>query len=141
MKTVQLLIIFIVLYASNAFLYQVKQTVKAKGRLLCGTAPAANVLVKLVDKDLAGPDDEMGRAKTNANGEFEFNGTTAEMGNIEPYIKIYHDCNDAATPCQRKTKLRIPDKFISRGNATEIADIGAVNLEVELKKEARECNP
>jgi len=143
MKLLQaLLILFVILYSSHAFLYQVKQTVSAKGKLLCGTGPAANVLVKLVDKDRGGMDDEMGRAKTNANGEFQVSGSAAEMGNIDPYIKIYHDCNDTGTPCQRKLKLRVPEKYINRGNATTATvDIGAINLEVDVRKEARDCTP
>jgi len=139
-----LLFLFLVsfLCQSHSFLYQVKQYASAKGRLLCGTAPAANVLVKLVDED-RGPDrdDEMARATTNANGEFFVNGSAAEMGNIDPFLKIYHDCNDAGTPCQRKTKLRVPNKYVHRGNGSETVDIGAINLEIEVKKEARDCTP
>jgi len=139
-----LLALFAVGYlgTSSAFLYQVKQYVTAKGRLLCGTTPVANVLVKLVDED-RGPDrdDEMARVRTNANGEFHLNGSASEVGNIDPFLKIYHDCNDGAQPCQRKMKLRVPDKYIHRGNGSETVDVGVLNLEVDVRKEARDCAP
>jgi len=138
-----LLIAFLLIfsYESNANLFGVTQRVSVKGKLLCGTQPAANIFVKLVDKDI-GLDDEMARTKTNANGEFQVEGTQNEMGEIDPYLKIFHDCNDAGVPCQRKMKLRIPSKYITRSNATkEIADIGILNLEVDLRKEERDCFP
>jgi len=141
------LITFVVLCfcTSHALFYTgVQQRVSAKGRLLCGTQPAVNVLVKLVDKDRGMPDDELSRTTTNARGEFYLNGTHTEVGNIDPYLKIFHDCNDAGVPCQRKTKLIIPESYISKVNDTgprKTVDIGAINLEIDVRKEKRDCSP
>lgn len=96
-----------------------RQRVIAKGRLLCGTQPASNVYVKLVDEDDGkrslryhsrlnhfcdvavgpDPDDDMADVRTNANGEFRLDGTETEVTNIDPVLKIYHDCNDGLVSC------------------------------------------
>lgn len=36
----------------------------------------------------------MAHTRTNANGEFSLDGTESEIGNIDPWLKIYHDCID-----------------------------------------------
>lgn len=40
------------------------------------------------------PDDEMKRGRTDAEGNFQLDGVEYEMSNIDPWLKIYHDCND-----------------------------------------------
>ena len=40
------------------------------------------------------PDDELDSQLTDAQGNFELQGSTREMTNIDPRLKIYHDCND-----------------------------------------------
>ncbi|KAK6043283.1 Transthyretin-like family protein [Cooperia oncophora] len=39
-------------------------------------------------------DDLMASGKTDSNGEYNLSGSTKEFTGIEPYIAIYHDCND-----------------------------------------------
>ncbi|KIH44313.1 Transthyretin-like family protein, partial [Ancylostoma duodenale] len=39
-------------------------------------------------------DDLMASGKTDPNGEYLLSGSTKEITGIEPYIAIYHDCND-----------------------------------------------
>ena len=69
------------------------QSVGVKGKLLCGSAPAKNVRVKLWDEDGGpDPDDLLDQGYTNANGEFLLKGGTTELTNIDAIFKVYHDC-------------------------------------------------
>lgn len=40
------------------------------------------------------PDDVLGCVKTDSQGRFEVQGSTDEMTDIDPRLKIYTDCND-----------------------------------------------
>lgn len=82
------------------------------GTLMCGDKPYKGALVKLIEKGkrhyrttkrslpkygfIADPikDDEMGKMTTGVDGKFSLDGTSSEIGNIEPVLKIYHDCDD-----------------------------------------------
>ncbi|VDP22275.1 unnamed protein product [Soboliphyme baturini] len=89
------------------------------------------------------PDEEMDRKKTDKYGEFLLDGTESEFTNIDPYLKIYHDCNDGrkVTPCQRKWKIRVPDNYINKADEpiVKILDIGTWNLEAILMTESKHC--
>jgi len=130
-------LVLIFLSIGECNLFGVTQRVIVHGRLLCGHEPAKNIVVKLFDKD-PGPDDLMARGKTDNEGLFFLNGTESEMGNIDPYLNIYHDCNDGL-PCQRKWKWRIPDSYINTKNNQKMIDIGVWNLELIMRKEHRDC--
>ncbi|PIO59712.1 Transthyretin-like family protein, partial [Teladorsagia circumcincta] len=72
----------------------------ARGKLTCNGEPAVGVRVKLYDSDnsvlpgVVDTDDQMASGKTDSNGEYDLSGHTAEITGIEPYIAIFHDCND-----------------------------------------------
>lgn len=36
----------------------------------------------------------MARGRTDNEGRFLLNGTESEVGNIDPMLSIFHDCND-----------------------------------------------
>jgi len=113
-----------------------KQRYAVRGRLMCGDVPAANVRVKLVDEDDGpDPDDDMDSGYTNANGEFNLSGDERELSNIDPRLKVYHDCNDGIAPCQRKWKIKLPGSYINK-NAF---DVGVWNLEIGMDEEERDC--
>ncbi|VDO54532.1 unnamed protein product, partial [Haemonchus placei] len=70
------------------------QSVAVKGRLMCGSQPATNVRVKLLDEDQGDPDDVMDQMLTNSDGLFSLSGSASELTPIDPELRIYHDCND-----------------------------------------------
>ncbi|KAK6048664.1 Transthyretin-like family protein, partial [Cooperia oncophora] len=84
------------------------QSVAVKGRLMCGSQPAANVRVKLLDEDQGDPDDVMDQMDTQSDGHFSLSGSASELTPIDPEVRIYHDCNDHGKPCQREWIIRIP---------------------------------
>ncbi|KAI6184095.1 hypothetical protein M3Y97_00559700 [Aphelenchoides bicaudatus] len=122
-----------------------KQSTAVKGRLHCGGVPAANVKVKLVDKDTGlDPDDEMSAGYTDSDGRFHLQGDETELTTIDPQLKIYHKCNHAPKPCDRKWVINIPDLYVSDvlsegQNPKKVFDLGDVNLEVELEGETTDC--
>ncbi|PIO64806.1 Transthyretin-like family protein, partial [Teladorsagia circumcincta] len=75
-----------------------QQNYRVRGALMCGDKPAKDVQVKLVDDDFGpDPDDVLDAGYTDANGNFELFGSTAERTTIDPQLKFYHDCNDGIT--------------------------------------------
>lgn len=86
---------------------------------MCGSQPAANVQVKLLDEDhgkydsasltlfqdgayptfrksliLGDPDDMLDHMITKEDGVFNVSGFASELTPIDPELRIYHDCND-----------------------------------------------
>jgi len=108
---------------------------------MCGTSPATNVRVKLIDDDFGpDPDDEMDQGYTDQNGYFELSGDTTELTTIDPHLKIYHDCNDGMIPCQRRWKFELPNHYITSGRQPrKTLDIGTWNLEAKLPGEGHDC--
>ncbi|KHJ46010.1 Transthyretin-like family protein [Trichuris suis] len=132
--------LFIVLSLSLVCLSECSlQRVVVKGTLMCGDKPAANVDLKLVDKDVLS-DDVMDKKTTSANGEFLLDGTEDETTKIDPVLKIYHDCDDGWKPCQRRWSIVIPDKYISKpGDKNPVTfNLGTVNLEGRISED-RNC--
>jgi len=107
------------------------------GKFMCGTkiSNGGETSVKLLDKSF-GPDTNMGKMKTNADGSFRIDGTSRGVTSIDPELHIYTDCDDGIKPCQRKIKLKLPKKYIGQQNGY---DIGIINVETEFKSEERDC--
>jgi len=120
-----------------------KQSVAVKGKLLCGESPASGVSVKLWDDDDGpNPDDVMAQGRTDAQGNFALSGDASELTNIDPVLKIYHDCDDGIKPGLRKIKFKLPSHYISSGTTPKkVFDIGKINLEIEFDNEERELLP
>uniref|UniRef100_A0A914WDC4 Uncharacterized protein n=1 Tax=Plectus sambesii TaxID=2011161 RepID=A0A914WDC4_9BILA len=122
------------------------QSVGVRGTLMCGDKPMPNVYIKLWDEDTLDPDDQMACARSDKDGNFEIKGKTKEITTIDPYLKVYHDCNDKTLfgtvekPCQRKWKVKIPSKYITSGeNPTTFYDNGIINMEAKQAGESRNC--
>ncbi|CAJ0589919.1 unnamed protein product [Cylicocyclus nassatus] len=122
------------------------QSIAVKGKLLCGNGPAKNVRVKLYDLDTGiDPDDMLDQGYTDSNGEFKLSGGTAETTQIDPELRIYHDCNDVtqvggvAKPGSRKVTFLLPSKYITNAKQPKTTmDIGSINLELIFQNEGRE---
>lgn len=66
-------------------------------------------------------------------------GQTNEITNIDPILKIYHDCDDGFKPGQRRWKMELPDKYIAtEKDKINVLDIGVLNLEPEMHEEERD---
>ncbi|KAL3118234.1 hypothetical protein niasHT_004116 [Heterodera trifolii] len=130
------LLLFAVFYLIDAR----TQSVAVKGRLLCGTAPARNVRVKLYDEDAGvDPDDQLDAGYSDANGNFQLSGHTSELTNIDVVFKVYHDCDDGIKPGSRKLKFKIPNSYVTdSATPKKTFDIGVLNLETVFKDEERE---
>ncbi|KHN87638.1 Transthyretin-like protein 46 [Toxocara canis] len=116
------------------------QSIAVKGKLICGSAPAANVRVKLWDEDGGpDPDDLLDQGYTDTQGMFNLKGGTAELTTIDPIFKVYHDCNDSVKPGQRKVRFKLPPSYITEGKVPKKTfDIGVINLETIFENEDRE---
>ncbi|OZC11770.1 Transthyretin-like family protein [Onchocerca flexuosa] len=137
---------FISLILSFAFVIDVdamrKQGVAVRGQFLCGSAPANQTKVRIVDTDTGpDPDDVLDENTTDSDGKFELNGSTRELTDIDPVLYVWTDCNDGLTPCQRKITFKIPKKFIHSGvpKPEQWIDIGVLNLQGYFEEEEREC--
>ncbi|VDK53224.1 unnamed protein product [Anisakis simplex] len=130
------------LLITNQVVCFLPQSVWVKGRLMCGSDPAKGVLVKLIDADNGpNPDDLLDSAYTDTDGYYNLKGDSSEWTNIDPELRIYHDCMDFGKPCQRKWVIRIPDKYIFDGTEPGKAmNLGTMNLEVELEDEDQDCD-
>ncbi|EPB75328.1 Transthyretin-like family protein, partial [Ancylostoma ceylanicum] len=85
------------------------------------------------------PDDLLDQGYTDANGEFQLSGGTAELTPIDPVFKVYHDCDDGIKPGSRKVKFALPKSYITNGKTPKKTfDIGVLNLETIFAKEERE---
>uniref|UniRef100_A0AC34F5I7 Transthyretin-like protein 5 n=1 Tax=Panagrolaimus sp. ES5 TaxID=591445 RepID=A0AC34F5I7_9BILA len=117
------------------------QSAGARGQLLCNGRPAGNVKVKLYDDDRGvDTDDLMAQGTTDGNGNFQLQGYTSEFTTIDPKINVYHDCNDGATPCQRKISIMIPDNYVSSGQRPQqIYNAGSIELAGKFAGEERDC--
>ncbi|XGW02144.1 hypothetical protein V3C99_014302 [Haemonchus contortus] len=121
------------------------QSIAVVGRLVCGTEPAANVKVMLVDEDIElaliawiDPNDVLAEGFSDSNGVFQLEGTTDELTAIEPVLEIYHNCNDGIRGGLRKLRFGLPDQYITAGlNAEKTIDVGVINLELGYKEETR----
>ncbi|KAI6243456.1 hypothetical protein M3Y99_00102100 [Aphelenchoides fujianensis] len=107
-----------------------QQSVGCRGKLLCGSKPAAGVRVALWDEDDGpDPDDKLAEGHTSSDGTFELKGSTHELTSIDPVCK----------PGQRKMKFKIPSQYIYNGAVpTRIYDLGTINLETRMPGEERD---
>uniref|UniRef100_A0A915KRV7 Transthyretin-like family protein n=1 Tax=Romanomermis culicivorax TaxID=13658 RepID=A0A915KRV7_ROMCU len=120
-----------------------QQSYAVKGQLLCGTKPASDVLVKLVDLELGDADDTLGEKRTNEWGEFSISGRKTDYTELDPVLKIFHDCDDGPVAGLRRVAMDLPKKYIRKdgtagGGRFQPLDIGVLNLEVRHYKEQRD---
>ncbi|GMT32930.1 hypothetical protein PFISCL1PPCAC_24227, partial [Pristionchus fissidentatus] len=139
--------LYALLFSSLAFaVYAKEQSVGARGTLMCGNQPLVNAEVKLWELDtFPDPDDLLATVHTDRQGHFQISGHEAEMTTISPVLKIYHRCNNKNMfnlpgLCKRKITYEIPKNYITPGKtASRFYDMGVLNMEAKMPKEATEC--
>ncbi|TMS35315.1 hypothetical protein L596_002745 [Steinernema carpocapsae] len=120
----------------------------AKGTLMCGKVPAANVRVRLClfRKESDDPKEILAYKITDDDGKFELEGNTAdrtgEETNIEPVLKFYHKCDEKEEKKgYRRFVIKYPSQFVTLGRiARQHYNVGTLNLEVIFPNEGREKN-
>ncbi|KHN86196.1 Transthyretin-like protein 46 [Toxocara canis] len=117
-----------------------QQSVGVKGRLLCGDRPIENELVKLINHNTIGSDDQLATAKTDKDGFYTIQGGLGEILSMDVKFKIFTNCNDGIKPCKREITLGIPGKFVTRSDKVqEYFNGGELNLQFHFKDESRSC--
>ncbi|VDN42278.1 unnamed protein product [Gongylonema pulchrum] len=72
------------------------RNVTVTGQLGCGDRAVKNVEVEMREHDILDPDDSLNKTHSDNEGRFEIYGQECEVGNIEPYLRITHNCEDGA---------------------------------------------
>uniref|UniRef100_A0A8R1HYW5 Uncharacterized protein n=1 Tax=Caenorhabditis japonica TaxID=281687 RepID=A0A8R1HYW5_CAEJA len=109
------------------------QNVTVKGIAVCNKRRLANAHVVLIDKDTLDPNDELANIHTNKEGEFELFGEEDEIGKIEPFLRIHHNCN-AKPGCERISEYPVPQEKIGG-----IYDMTYVTLDIIASSEKTKC--
>ncbi|CAB3409632.1 unnamed protein product [Caenorhabditis bovis] len=113
-------------------------TYEAKGRLICGISPLANVRVVLWDRFRGRDNVIYDETETDVIGNFRLKATKSSFNTqyIQPYLTIYHDCDDEKTPGLRKMTVQLPSTYTNRGSLIlKSMDIGTWNLETSFAGE------
>ncbi|CEF62031.1 Transthyretin-like family-containing protein [Strongyloides ratti] len=133
-----LIFLFFVIVGVCASLRQ--QSIAVKGKLMCGNKPLSNTRIKLWEEDSGpDPDDLLDQGYTDANGEFLLKGDERELTNIDPRLKVYHNCDNSLSLGARKVKFTIPYSYVTAGKEPKKTfDIGVINMETKFHGEERE---
>ncbi|GMR56490.1 hypothetical protein PMAYCL1PPCAC_26685 [Pristionchus mayeri] len=136
---IRVFILFItLLHASESIKFQ---AIGVKGTLLCGEAPTPGVRIRLWDNDMGElVDSPKANSFTDFDGNFEFDDWTLLNDEIDPVIRIAHDCNDGVKPGQRLFKFKIPKSYVVTGKEApkdKFFNLGTINLEFKPFNEER----
>ncbi|CAB3406290.1 unnamed protein product [Caenorhabditis bovis] len=110
------------------------QKVKVKGTVICQKRRYADAQIVLVEKDRLDSNDVLDKCYSNREGDFEIAGEEDEIGAIDPFITIRHNCN-AQPGCERIGKYPIPAESI---NGREY-DMSYISLDIMTLEEKLEC--
>ncbi|KAI1701200.1 transthyretin-like family domain-containing protein [Ditylenchus destructor] len=108
-------------------------TVNVTGQLFCEGSPAANVKVELREYDKIDPIDTIATVNSDYFGIFNLHGDETEMGKVQFYIRIQHNC-DAKEKCSRLTSYSIPNRKYDT-----FYDLGPINLKPYTWREEDQC--
>ncbi|KAJ1371012.1 Transthyretin-like protein 16 [Parelaphostrongylus tenuis] len=110
------------------------QNVTVKGVAICQKKRVANIHVELYDKDTVDPNDLLADMHTNSEGEFELFGQEDEVGSIEPFLRITHNCMVSKPGCQRIADYDVPHSKIG-----DVYDMTYVALDIKVHGESEKC--
>ncbi|CAI5455202.1 unnamed protein product [Caenorhabditis angaria] len=114
--------------------------VGVRGKLSCNNRALQGATIKLIDKTYIGPDVILANNQTDYQGYYEVIGTGRGVFEMDVYLKIFHDCDDALIPCQRTVTLRVPSTYINRGNTVnKYFEAGQMNMAFRYPDEQRSC--
>ncbi|MFH4979123.1 hypothetical protein AB6A40_005832 [Gnathostoma spinigerum] len=107
------------------------------GQTICSRTIISNISIDLWEADSFDPDDFLNATFSNQNGYFQLYGEESELGNIEPYLRILHNCVDGRVNemCSVRDLYTIPPKYIGR-----IYDMGIVNLGIARQQHFEICS-
>ncbi|CAI4230700.1 unnamed protein product [Auanema sp. JU1783] len=139
-----LLVLALVGCASSINLIGRTQSAGVQGTLKCHGKPASGVKVKLMESDnsfgltVFDTDDNMAEGKTDSSGKYLLTGTNKEISGIEPYLAIYHNCDDSFKPGQRIVRINLPSSYVTVGSTPKkIYDAGQMELSGKFPGEKR----
>ncbi|ULU01780.1 hypothetical protein L3Y34_001818 [Caenorhabditis briggsae] len=123
------------------------QSVAVSGQLKCEGKPAAGLRVDLMESDnnveesgIIDDDDFINYFITDESGNFNVSGSEVEISGIEPYVNIFHKCDDGLSPCQRVLRINIPKSATVWGEtSSELFSIGTFELAGKVVGERRSC--
>ncbi|EFO19027.1 hypothetical protein LOAG_09467 [Loa loa] len=107
------------------------------GELNCGRNYYSNVKVELWEADTVGPDDKLNTTYTNSSGQFKVFGQAREIRNIEPYLKVYHFCQNGV----HDVRCEITDRFdVPKQYQGKLYNLGLIDLSIATKKRKKKCH-
>ncbi|XGW30309.1 hypothetical protein V3C99_009357 [Haemonchus contortus] len=129
----QSVVLFAVLASCSLSAMAAMQNITVKGVVLCDKKRAGNVHVELYEKDALDPHDLLNDTHTNLQGEFKLYGEQDELGTIEPFIRLTHNCN-AKPGC-----MRVGDYVVPTDKLGGVYDMTYVPLDIVVVGEGEQC--
>ncbi|VDO80044.1 unnamed protein product [Heligmosomoides polygyrus] len=109
------------------------QNVTVTGIAVCQKRRLANQRVQLFDRDTMDPNDLLAEVHTNKDGEFTLYGEEDEIGSIEPFLRIHHNCNT------KPGCVRVSDYDVPKSKIGDVYDMTYVTLDIVVKGEKEKC--
>ncbi|VDM97814.1 unnamed protein product [Thelazia callipaeda] len=117
------------------------KNVTITGQLGCGDRALKNVELELRERDTnlflaVDPDDILNGTTSDSEGHFALYGEECEIGTIEPYLRIYHNCNDGALSkdCVITDEFDVPQDLIGG-----VYNMGIISLNIARKNHRKIC--
>uniref|UniRef100_A0A0R3RHW0 Transthyretin-like family protein n=1 Tax=Elaeophora elaphi TaxID=1147741 RepID=A0A0R3RHW0_9BILA len=111
--------------------------VTVTGQLGCGDLALKNVIVELREHDTIDPDDSLNKTTSDSKGYFSIYGEECEIGNIEPYLRITHNCEDGIL----SGNCVITDDFpIASDHIGKTYQMGIVSLNIARMNHKKNCH-
>ncbi|CAI4221854.1 unnamed protein product [Auanema sp. JU1783] len=126
-------IVFAIAFCCFASVSATLQNVTVKGVAVCNKRRFSNAHVQLYDRDTLDPNDLLADIHTDKEGTFTLYGEENEVGSIEPFIRIHHNCN------AQKGCTRISDYTIPKDKIGGVYDMTYVTLDIIVHGEKEVC--
>uniref|UniRef100_A0A915PSW7 Cyanovirin-N domain-containing protein n=1 Tax=Setaria digitata TaxID=48799 RepID=A0A915PSW7_9BILA len=124
-------------YPSNLAALCTVRNVTVTGQLGCGDRALKHVTVELRESDILDPDDSLNKTKSDNKGYFTVYGEECEVGDIEPYLRIIHNCEDGilSENCVITDDFPIPNDEIGK-----TYKMGIISLNIARKNHKKNCH-